>query len=144
MHQVSKVSVMKEIKNTFKVPEGYFDSLQKRLEAIPSEHPVVQAPVVTVSFWTKVRPYVALAACMLMAFVVGDFFLGRDKSPASAEFGLQDYYMADLVPVTNPYAIYDDAPMDFYSTEASSEEDVLQYLISSGTSVDYIAYLLNE
>ena len=52
--------------------------------------------------------------------------------------------MADLIPVTNPYAIYDDAPMDLYTMESSSEDDVVQYLISSGTSVDYIAYLLNQ
>ena len=136
---------MKEIKNTFKVPEGYFDSLQKRLETIPSEHPVVQTPVVTVPFWNKVRPYVALAACMLMAFAVGNFFLGRNHIPADAEYAYPDYYyMADLIPVTNPYAIYDDAPMDLYVPESSSEDDVVEYLLSSGTSVDYIAYLLNQ
>ena len=135
---------MKEMKNIYKVPDGYFDSLQKRLEAIPSQHTEVVSPVVTVPFWTRVRPYVALAACMLMAFVIGNFFLGRNSAPAPAEFGLQDYYMADLIPVTNPYAIYDDAPMDLYTMEGSSEDDVVQYLISSGTSVDYIAYLLNQ
>ena len=130
---------MKEMNNIYKVPDGYFDSLQKRLEAIPSQHKEVRDPVVAVPLWTKVRPYVALAACMLMAF-----FLGRNSAPVPAEFGLQDYYMADLIPVTNPYAIYDDAPMDLYSMESSSEDDVVQYLISSGTSVDYIAYLLNQ
>ena len=135
---------MKEMKNIYKVPDGYFEGLQKRLEAIPSEHTKVSTPAVTVPLWTRIRPYVALAACMLMAFVVGDFFLGRNSAPAPAEFGLEDYYMADLVPVTNPYAIYDDAPMELYTPESSSEDDVLQYLISSGTSVDYIAYLLNQ
>jgi hypothetical protein len=136
---------MKEIKNTFNVPEGYFDQLQKRLEAIPSQHPVVQTPAVTVPLWTRVRPYVALAACMMMAFFVGNFFLGRNHLPTEAEQVMQDYYyMADLIPVTNPYAIYDDAPMELYSPESSSEDDVVEYLLSSGTSVDYIAYLLNQ
>ena len=136
---------MKEIKNTFNVPEGYFDQLQKRLEAIPSQHPVVQTPAVTVPLWTRVRPYVALAACMLMAFFVGNFFLGRNHLPTEAEQVMQDYYyMADLIPVTNPYAIYDDSPMELYAPESSSEEDVVEYLLSSGTSVDYIAYLLNQ
>ncbi|MBO7366883.1 MAG: hypothetical protein J6U28_09345 [Bacteroidales bacterium] len=136
---------MKEIKQTFNVPEGYFDQLQKRLEAIPSEHPVVQTPAVTVPLWTRVRPYVALAACLVMAFFVGNFFLGRNQAPAESELFMQDYYyMADLIPVTNPYSIYDDSPMELYTPESSSEDDVIQYLISSGTSVDYIAYLLNE
>ena len=136
---------MKEIKNTFNVPEGYFDQLQKRLEAIPSQHPVVQTPAVTVPLWTRVRPYVALAACMLMAFFVGNFFLGSNNLPSEAELAMQDYYyMADLIPVTNPYAIYDDSPMELYAPESSSEEDVVEYLLSSGTSVDYIAYLLNQ
>lgn len=135
---------MKEMNNIYKVPDGYFDSLQKRLEAIPSRHTEERAPVVAMPLWTRVRPYVALAACMLMAFFIGNFFLGRNQASAPAEFGLQDYYMADLIPVTNPYAIYDDAPMDLYTMESSSEDDVVQYLISSGTSVDYIAYLLNQ
>lgn len=135
---------MKEMNNIYKVPDGYFDSLQKRLEAIPSQHTEERAPVVVMPLWTRVRPYVALAACMLMAFFIGNFFLGRNQASAPAEFGLQDYYMADLIPVTNPYAIYDDAPMDLYTMESSSEDDVVQYLISSGTSVDYIAYLLNQ
>lgn len=135
---------MKEMNNIYKVPDGYFDSLQKRLEAISSQHTEERAPVVAMPLWTRVRPYVALAACMLMAFFIGNFFLGRNQASAPAEFGLQDYYMADLIPVTNPYAIYDDAPMDLYTMESSSEDDVVQYLISSGTSVDYIAYLLNQ
>ncbi len=135
---------MKEMNNIYKVPDGYFDSLQKRLEAIPSQHTEERASVVAMPLWTRVRPYVALAACMLMAFFIGNFFLGRNQASAPAEFGLQDYYMADLIPVTNPYAIYDDAPMDLYTMESSSEDDVVQYLISSGTSVDYIAYLLNQ
>lgn len=135
---------MKEMKNIYKVPEGYFDDLQKRLEAIPAQQAEVQAPVVHVGVWTRVRPYVALAACMAVAVLVGNFFLGRIQSPDSSEFGLADYYMADLVPVTNPYAIYDEAPMDLYSPEESSEDDIVEYLISSGASVDYIAYLLNE
>lgn len=135
---------MKKMNDIYKVPDGYFDQLQKRLEAIPEQHPEVVKPVVAVPVWTRVRPYVALAACMLMAFVVGNFFLGRTQMPAPEEFGLQDYYIADLIPVTNPYAIYDDSPMELYTPESSSEDDVLQYLISSGTSVDYIAYLLNQ
>ena len=135
---------MKEIKNMYNVPEGYFDKLQKRLEAIPSQHSEIIAPAPVVPLWDKVRPYAALAACMLLAFFVGNFFLGKNQVPASTEFGLQDYYMADLIPVTNPYAIYDDAPMELYAPESSSEDDVLEYLISSGTSVDYIAYLFNE
>ena len=136
---------MKEMKNIYKVPDGYFDSLQKRLEASPSQQTKEHAPVVAMPLWTRVRPYVALAACMLMAFFVGNFFLGRNQASAPADFGLQEYYyMSDLIPVTNPYAIYDDSPMELYTPESSSEDDVLQYLISSGTSVDYIAYLLNQ
>ena len=136
---------MKKINDTFNVPEGYFDQLQKRLEAIPSQHPEVRTPAVTVPLWTRVKPYVALAACMLMAFFVGNYFLGRNQSPSETELRLQEYYyMADLIPVTNPYAVYDDAPIDLYVQESSSEDDVVEYLLSSGTSVVYIAYLLNQ
>ena len=54
---------MKEMNNIYKVPDGYFDSLQKRLEAIPSQHTEERAPVVAMPLWTRVRPY----ACSMYA-----------------------------------------------------------------------------
>lgn len=133
---------MNKNSNIYSVPEGYFSQLQNRLEAIPAQQSGnvrVVSPV-----WSKVRPYVALAACFVMAFFVGNFILGRSSQPAQDTLTFQDICYADLIPVTNPYIIYDDSPYTYEVQETISEDDVVEYLISSGASVDYIAYLLNE
>lgn len=134
---------MNSEKHIYSVPDGYFDSLRTRLSAIPAEHPVQEAEKVhTVTLWAKVRPYAAVAASLVMAFMVGNFFLGRTSSQGSS-MAVEDYYYADLIPVTDPYAIYAGSP-DTYQAVESSDEDAIEYLISSGASADYIAYLINE
>lgn len=59
----------------FKVPDGYFDDFNARMAAMLPERPEIERPgessTVQVSFWTKIRPYVYMAAmfagvwCML-------------------------------------------------------------------------------
>ena len=130
----------------FNVPEGYFEQLQTRLQAIPSQQtaqkPAETHKVVAAPFLKRVAPYAAAAACLLGAFFVGNHFIGSVQ-PQTGELSAQDFYYADIIPVTDPYAIF--AEMDDYSAaQQVSNEDVIEYLLSSGTSVDYIAYLLNE
>lgn len=123
----------------FDVPAGYFESLQTRLEAIPAAHPTERR--VFVPLWQKISPYLALAACFLSIVFVGNFFLSK-QSVGSEDASLQAYQQfiyADLTPVTNPYVVFDDE--DYY-TETADEDDIVNYLISSGTSSDLIAYAL--
>lgn len=137
---LSKMSDMNEKMKMYKVPEGYFDQLKIRLEEIP-------APVEarnTVSLWTRVQPYAALAACFAMAFVAGTLILGRSSSVRSDELSIEDYYYADIIPVTDPYAIFEGYQYEGASDMESSEDDIIEYLISSGASADYIAYMINE
>lgn len=138
---MSKNLVMNKNENIFKVPEGYFENLQMRLEAIPQQQKTVQEKTVAVPFLKKLAPYAAAAACLAAAFTVGNHFIGSTKTPAS-ELTAQDIYYADIIPVTDPYSIYADN-VD-YTSQQVSDDDVIEYLISSGTSMDYIAYLLNE
>lgn len=134
---------MNDKKNIYSVPDGYFESLQTRLMAIPAQQAEPEREQTRViSLWSRVMPYVALAACFALAFFVGSFFLGRSSTP-SVGMTVEDYYYADLIPMTDPYAIYAGAP-DTYQVVESSEDDIVEYLISTGASVDYIAYLLNE
>lgn len=134
---------MNKNKEIFSVPEGYFEQLQSRLEAIPGEQREARMPAETATFWTKVKPYVALAASFLMIVFVGNHFLSRTMSQPSSEYTIDDWYYADLIPVTNPYAIYETAP-DTYAVEVSSDDDILEYLISTGASLDYISQILNQ
>ena len=126
----------------YDVPEGYFEQLQSRLVNIPAQQ---EQPEKVIPVFHKVRPYLALAACFVMAFCVGNFILGISTRPANDEITFEDICYADLIPVTNPYMIYEDSPYAVYGQqEAATEDDILEYLISTGASVDYIAYLLND
>lgn len=131
---------MNKNKDIYKVPEGYFEMLQSRLESIPAQQ---GEPETALPLWVKLKPYAALAACFVIAFCLGNFILGRTSGPAQDGISFEDICYADLIPVTNPYMIYEDSPYAPYEEDAT-EDDIIQYLISSGASVDYIAYLLNE
>lgn len=133
---------MNKNSNIYGVPEGYFEQLQSRLVNIPAQQ---EQPVKVVPLFSKVKPYIALAASFVMAFCLGNFILGRSSKPIQDEITFEDICYADLIPVTNPYMIYDDSPYAAYEQqETPSEDDILEYLVSTGASVDYIAYLLNE
>ncbi|MDO5442821.1 MAG: hypothetical protein Q4G10_04055 [Bacteroidia bacterium] len=133
---------MNKNSNIYNVPEGYFEQLQSRLAAIPAQQ---EQPVKVVPVFSKVKPYIALAASFAMAFCIGNFILGRSSKPVQNEITYEDICYADLIPVTNPYIMYEDSPYSAYGQqEAATEDDILEYLVSSGASVDYIAYLLNE
>ena len=127
--------------NIYKVPEGYFEQLQSRLETIPAQQ---ERQSEVVSPWGRVRPYLALAACFVMIVFVGNYVLSSSFKSADDSISFEDICYADLIPVTNPYIIYDDSPYTYAAQETASEDDIVEYLISSGASVDYIAYLLNE
>lgn len=125
-------------KNIYKVPEGYFDSLKTRLEAISA---LEQRELPEISLWQRIQPYAALAACFVMALAVGTLFLGN-PSVKSTDAELQDYYYSHLYSVEDPMALY----YEDYETDLDSvsDEDILEYLISTGATTNYVSYMLNQ
>ncbi len=119
-------------KDRFSVPEGYFESLKDRLGAIPEGRSVIEP-----GLWMRVRPYTALAACFIFAFVVGTSLLQKTSVQESlADKYYKEIVYADMIPLTDPNAI-------FYGTdeiETLSEEDIINYLIESGVPTEQIAY----
>lgn len=118
-------------KPSFSVPEGYFDKLQAHLEEIPRKE-------VQVSSWQRSRPYLVMAACFLISLIVGTGILKMTtgQSVSDADQFYYDLGYADLIPVT-----YAD-PSLYESEEASeiSSEDIEDYLIATGVSVNRLAY----
>ena len=52
-----------ESRRHYRVPEGYFDSLEERIMAhLPEEEPAEEPDVPSVSLWTRLRPIAYLAA----------------------------------------------------------------------------------
>lgn len=62
-------------KNPYSVPEGYFESLNKRLSAIPQEQSSGKS--------IHLAPYFALAAMFAVAVILGNVFV-QQSEPAAA------------------------------------------------------------
>ena len=113
--------------------------LQQRLSEIPAR-PVRVSPV------HRLAPYAAIAASFLVAVLLGNAIL-RHSTTAAAEDDTWTYvsYLADAL---DP----DGAAMmdlsDYYGEEAEEEglsaEDIVNYLLADGISVEHLNYLSYE
>lgn len=113
------------------VPEGYFASLQDRLQAIPERDRKV------VPLWSKARPYVALAACLAVAVLVGNSFFGRSAQPAGDAEYMQ---LLSEIPYTDPYSVFQETE----DAEEYSQEFLADYIIETCMSAEELEYLLNK
>ncbi len=123
-------------KNSYSVPEGYFDNLESKLTAIP------QMQGSKARRWEKISPYLALAACFCFSLVLGKMII--KGGPALDEDGstYQEMVYADLIPYTEPLYIFTSTDAD--ESEALSQEDIISYLIESGASIELIDYHTNK
>ena len=122
-------------RNDISTPEGYFGDLQKRLSEIPAR----PARVSTVH---RMAPYVAIAASFLVAVMLGNSILRRTATP-SVEDDTWSYisYLADAL---DPDGV---ALVDWEQDEEESglsEEDIINYLLADGISVEHLNYLSYE
>ncbi|MBQ8060455.1 MAG: hypothetical protein IJ205_00715 [Bacteroidales bacterium] len=118
-------------KASYGVPEGYFNDLKNRLEAIPQEKSVLPGP------WARVRPYLAMAACFVALLVAGNSLLRRTVSNNPAEQLASDATYAEIISMTHPEIFMNAIE---YESEDMTDEDIINYLIESGVEMEYLAY----
>ena len=148
-------------RNDISTPEGYFENLQARLLEIPARKEVspssaslrdpirANAPEGETSFrgFRRVAPYLAIAASFVLIVMVGNFILGRTTaSPASAEDDTWAYvsYLADAL---DPDGAVPLDMADYYigeEEEGLSADDIVNYLVADGISVEHLNYLCYE
>lgn len=110
------------------VPEGYFDSLQERLCAIPDGGAQNAGP------FQRLAPYFALAACFLAILLVGNFVLNTTSEKMTGDYMNEAFY-ADMMDV--PDEAFHTVT---YEQDTISYSDVIDYLIASGASSEIIEY----
>ncbi len=153
---VSKPSSMNK-RNDISTPEGYFENLQARLLEIPARKEVspssaslrdpirANAPEGETSFrgFRRLAPYAAVAASFLLIVMAGNFILGRTAAPA-ADDDTWTYvsYLADALDPDG--AIPDESYYDWEDEESLSAEDIVNYLVADGISVEHLNYLSYE
>ena len=125
-------------RNDIITPEGYFENLQNRLSEIP-------ARPVRVSTVHRLMPYVAVAASFLVIVMIGNFVLGKTASPAEDDTWTYVSYLADAL---DPDGGVPMDMADYYigdeESEGLSAEDIMNYLLADGISVEHLAYLSYE
>ena len=111
------------------VPEGYFQDLQQRLQAIPSEQ--AQSP----RGFVRLAPYFAYAASIAILALVGSFILRRTAVSNQEDTIAQWSYVSYLAQSLDPdCATYE---WEEYSIE---EDDIVSYLVDEGLTLEQIAY----
>lgn len=114
------------------VPEGYFDSLKTRLVSIPSQGSSRSGVLL------RLKPYLALAACFVVAAVIGHAVLKSTAGGGESEMDYSDLVYSELMPVTQSDALYIITETE---RDEVSEEDIINYLIESGVSSEQLAYI---
>ena len=121
-------------------PEGYFGDLQARLLEIPARQQPARVGTVR-----RLTPYLAIAASFLAIVLVGNAILNRTAAPAEDDTWAYVSYLADAldpdgaVPIDMAGYYLDDE-----ETEGLSAEDIMNYLLADGISVEQLAYLSYE
>lgn len=115
---------MKE--NPFTAPAGYFESLGERTAA--SALRAEERPAY------RLAPYLAYAASLAFLVLAGTFLL-KTFTPAEEDPLIEALAYADIYPLTEPDAIY------YYTSgeDSASDNDVVEYLIFTGTSLEEIS-----
>ena len=126
-------------RNDITTPEGYFGNLQERLLEIPAR----PARVSTVR---RLAPYVAIAASFLVAVMLGNFILSKTAAPFPEDDTWT--YVSYLADALDPDGGVPMDMADYYLMDGESEglsaEDIMNYLLADGISVEHLAYLSYE
>lgn len=115
--------------NDIQVPEGYFQDLQQRLQAIPAQQ--AQSPRGIV----RIAPYFAYAASLAILALAGTFILRKTTVPTQEESIAQWSYVSYLAQSLDP----DCATFD-WTEETLEQDDIVNYLVDEGLTLEEIAY----
>ena len=123
-------------KNNIITPEGYFEDLQARLSEIPARKQQV-SPV------RRIAPYFAYAASLVVAVMLGNALLRKTASPVEDDGWTYVSYLADALDPDGA-ALFDETGWDGEEESSLSEEDIINYLIADGISVEHLNYVSYE
>lgn len=116
-------------KMPFATPEGYLENFRVNLH--PEEN-TASRDIPEISVFRRISPYLAMAAMFAMIAAAGAVLMKTVLNQEDfQEYGSLAY--TDLIPVTDPDTIYYSYNHDY---DAISEEDVIEYLIYDGASVE--------
>lgn len=120
------------VKKDILVPEGYFEDLKERLSALPYSY---SSKNNTFSF----RPYIAFVASIVILVVLGNFILGRTATPDTQG----EYESMLIAELSSGIDLYDVMTSEEFEAETLSEEEIVDYLISTDISAESLNYYVD-
>lgn len=120
-------------KMPYKVPEGYFSELSGR---IPPHQDKKESSDRTI--WQVLAPYAAMAAMFtLIAFAGKGIMKISSRQHQWAE--TEEFYYTELMPLSGiQVQFYEDDQYGYIADNNATENDIVQYLIYSGISIEEI------
>lgn len=115
----------------YNVPEGYFSRMKAELKSCAQESDERRRP-----FVARLAPYAAMAAVFVLMVTAGTFFLER-TTPAEQSELEEFYFYSNMIPVTDPYTV---ETIQVAQYDEVAEEDIIEYLIYSGTTAEVIEF----
>lgn len=85
-------------KNPISVPDGYFASLEERLQQIPAASAKPRG-------FRVVAPYLAFAASLAVLAVIGNFILRSSTTPELSDDDIRSYLLASNTSVEQIYSV---------------------------------------
>lgn len=131
---MSKQTVMIR-NNDISTPEGYFENLQQRLSGIPAAREASAPRGVR-----RLAPYLAYAASLLVAVFLGNAILRKTAAPAEDNGWEYISYLSSVLDPDGAVPDWDDDEEDY----VLSDDDIVNYLIADGISVEHLNYVSYE
>ena len=108
-------------KTDISVPQGYFDHLQERLQAIPAQPQ-------RVTLVQRVSPWIAYAASLAVLVAMGNFIFRKAAATPEQDTGWD--YIAYLSQSLDP-----DGLIELQEEPTLSDDEIVSYLLAENVSV---------
>ena len=122
------------------IPEGYFENLRSSLSEIPRKE--AERASAAPKGIRRLAPYAAFAASIAVAVMLGNFILQRTVVPQEDDGWT---YLSYLTQALDPdgAALVDEAAWED-EEGILSEEDIINYLLADGITVEHLNYVNYE
>lgn len=124
----------------FDIPDGYFSSFEHRMLGLAEkDKPYQKSHKWNFTAFKSVQ--VLAAAAAVAAAVVGGFSISEHSRTArqQEQMAQDSFFYTELMPVTGAGIIYEDDSYGSYIADTDiSDEDIIDYLIYSGTPVELL------
>lgn len=130
----NKLEEIQNKKSPFKVPENYFAQFNEEImNRLPEKEVVTPQPV---PMWSKVRPWVYMAAMFVGLYISINFLTGTMRNKQNAPQTVQTAQTHQTIANT----LHD----NYWSTIQITEEEFFQYIEDQMMQDGYYDYMYNE